>query len=57
MEWIEETILNPLEKKVQDDGRIRHWKWIEEAEKYLRVITLEDGETIHNTFFDRGFKE
>ena len=22
----------------------------------LRVVTLEDGETIHNAFFDRGFK-
>jgi hypothetical protein len=24
--------------------------------KYLRVITLEDGETIHNAFPDRNFK-
>jgi len=21
----------------------------------LRVITLEDGDTVHNAFFDRGF--
>jgi len=25
--------------------------------KYLRVILLEDVETVHNAFFDRGFKE
>jgi hypothetical protein len=25
--------------------------------KILRVIFLEDGETIHNAFFDRGFRE
>jgi hypothetical protein len=25
--------------------------------KYLRIILLEDGETIHNAFFDRSFKE
>ena len=23
----------------------------------LRVVTLEDGETIHNAFFDRNFRE
>lgn len=23
----------------------------------LRVILLEDGETVHNAFFDRDFKE
>jgi hypothetical protein len=25
--------------------------------KYLRIILLEDGETVHNAFFDRNFKE
>ena len=30
---------------------------IEEMEnRYLRVILLGDGETVHNAFFDRGFK-
>jgi hypothetical protein len=24
--------------------------------RYLRVILLPDGETVHNAFFDRGFK-
>lgn len=42
---------------VQGDGRIRKWKYINEAGKYLRVILLEDGETVHNAFFDRDFKE
>ena len=28
---------------------------IEELGKYLRVITLEDGETLHNAFPDRNF--
>jgi len=26
-------------------------------DRYLRVILLEDKETIHNAFFDRSFKE
>lgn len=41
----------------QPDGRIRHWVFISEIGKYLRVVTLEDGETIHNAFPDRNFKE
>jgi hypothetical protein len=36
---------------------IRKWAYISEEEKFLRVILLEDGETIHNAFFDRSFKE
>lgn len=56
LEWLEEAILCPDKKVVQENGRIRFWKWIDEAKKYIRVITLEDGETIHNSFFDRGFR-
>jgi hypothetical protein len=40
----------------QSDGRIRKGGYIEEVRKYLRVILLEDGETVPNAFFDRGFK-
>jgi hypothetical protein len=25
--------------------------------RYLRVVTLEDGEAVHNAFFDRNFRE
>jgi hypothetical protein len=25
--------------------------------RFLRVVTLEDGETVHNAFFDRNFRE
>ncbi|MBI1746533.1 MAG: hypothetical protein HYR55_08085 [Acidobacteria bacterium] len=56
-EWIIETINNPLRVHRQSDGRIKKWGYIEETEKYLRVILLEDGETVHNGFFDRSFKE
>ena len=58
MEWIESTILAPDCERVQVDGRIRRWKKIIAADnKYLRVVLLEDGETVHNAFFDRRFKE
>ena len=56
-EWIAETINNPLKTEKQSDGRIRKWSYIEEVGKYLRVILLEDSETVHNAFFDRSFKE
>jgi bacillopeptidase F (M6 metalloprotease family) len=49
---------NPIKEEIQSDGRIRRWAKIPEADnKYLRVVILEDGETIHNAFFDRSFKE
>ena len=56
MEWIEDTIENPAYTEVQLDGRIRKWKKIEEEDRFLRVILLPDGETVHNAFFDRSFK-
>ncbi|MFN8405592.1 MAG: hypothetical protein U0V48_18880 [Anaerolineales bacterium] len=56
--WIERVIRNPLREEVQADGRIRRWARIVEMEnRALRVILLEDGETVHNAFFDRNFKE
>jgi len=55
MEWIEDAIKNPNYTEVQSDGRIRKWKKIKDG-KFLRVILLPDGETVHNAFFDRSFK-
>lgn len=57
-EWILQVINEPVHQEIQADGRIRRWAKIEEAEnRYLRVILLSDGETVHNAFFDRRFKE
>ena len=55
--WINAVIENPVKTKVQSDGRIRKWALIPEVGKYLRVVLLDDGETVHNAFFDRSFKE
>jgi hypothetical protein len=55
--WINLVVANPIYEEIQSDGRIKKWGKIEEAGgKYLRVILLEDGETIHNAFFDRSFR-
>jgi len=56
-EWIEYVIENPEKTVIQTDGRIRKWSKIIESNKYLRVILLEDGITVHNAFFDRSYKE
>ena len=56
-EWIARVMPNPIREEVQTDGRIRKWGWIEEEERYLRVVVLSDNETIFNAFFDRRFRQ
>lgn len=56
-EWIEFVLTKPLRKETQADGRIRRWGAVADADgRILRVVTLDDGETVHNAFFDRSFK-
>ena len=54
-----EVIAAPLHREEQPDGRIRFWGEVvrhgELTPRILRVITLDDGETIRNAFLDRGF--
>ena len=56
-EWCERALANPLRHEAQADGRIRHWIFVPEIGQYLRVVTLADGETVHNAFPDRNFGE
>ena len=54
--WILRVMEAPLEQRRQNDGRYVLWGLVPEAgNRALRVITLEDRETVHNAFFDRGF--
>lgn len=56
LEWIAFVIANPVREMVQKDGRIRRWAPIAEMDgRYLRVILLADGKTVHNAFFDRSY--
>lgn len=56
--WIERVARQPEAERMQSDGRIRRWGRIPEAGgKWLRVVLLGDGETVHNAFFDRRFRE
>jgi hypothetical protein len=60
-EWCREVLSAPIRREVQSDGRVRFWGKIvlagDSQARYLRVVTLEDGETVHNAFFDRNFRE
>ena len=52
------VIAAPLRAEVQADGRIRFWGAVtlpgEDEPRIMRVVTLEDGETIHTAFIDRN---
>ena len=51
------VLSSPDNKSIQLDGRIRFWKKLEYYEgRTMRVVTLEDGKTIHNAFLDRSYK-
>lgn len=60
-EWCQQVLTAPIRRQVQADGRIRFWGKINpegaSAPRVLRVVTLDDGETVHNAFFDRNFRE
>jgi hypothetical protein len=56
VEWIRH-VEHPVREVIQADGRIRRWAAIiEMQDRYLRVVLLPDGETVHNAFFDRTFE-
>lgn len=55
-EWCERAVREAAYRERQPDGRMRFWIYIEELGRFLRVVTLEDGETIHNAFPDRRFR-
>ena len=57
LEWIRSVLQAPGRREVQPDGRIRYWGYIPALRRWLPVVTLEDGETIHNAFPDRDFED
>lgn len=59
--WCTAALATPVRRVAQPDGRIRHWIEVRlpESDKpyMLCVVTLADGETVHNAFFDRRYRE
>jgi len=54
--WIDRVLASPVVRSVQPDGRIRFWGYVSEIDRWLRVVTLADGQTVHNAFPDRDFR-
>jgi hypothetical protein len=55
-EILSEILQNPIRKEYQEDGKIKIWGFSSEFNKFVRIVLLEDEETIHTAFFDRNFK-
>jgi len=55
LEWIERALQEPVHVEMQPDDRFRYYVFIPELGIHLRVVTLDDGETVHNAFTDRAF--
>jgi hypothetical protein len=56
-QWVQWAVARPERETVQRDGRIRRWVRVPEfGGRWLRVVLLADGETVHNAFFDRGYE-
>ena len=55
LEHVIEALQNEVAREVQEDGRMRIWGYVDAFGKYLRVVLLPDGETVHNAFPDRTF--
>jgi hypothetical protein len=53
---IKRALDQPYRKLRQPDGRVRYWIWVTQRERWLRVVTEQDGETVHNAFWDRNFE-
>ena len=51
-EWVDRVLADPYHTETQADGRIRCYGYINEVDKWLRVV-VEDG-VLLNRFFDRG---
>lgn len=58
--WCLEIIAAPLRTEEQVDGRLRFWGEVilpgEDEPRIIHLVTIEDGETIHNAFLDRSFR-
>ena len=50
--WVIRVLQNPHHTETQPDGRIRYYGYIEDIDKWLRVIV--DNDKVLNRFFDRN---
>ncbi len=46
---------DPEFKEFQENGRVKHWIFVPGVKRWLRIVLLEDRETVHTKHWDRGF--
>lgn len=56
-EWEESARDEPEFKEFQQSGRTKHWIYVREAGRWLRVVVLPGGAEILTKFWDRGFPD
>ncbi|MGQ0444934.1 MAG: hypothetical protein ACT4O2_07380 [Beijerinckiaceae bacterium] len=60
-DWCVAVLAAFVRREARPDGRVRFWGPVVDPRdgktRMLRVVTLLDGETVHNAFFDRDYKD
>lgn len=56
-EWVDRALRQPEYVEHQQNGRTKRWTYVTERGKWLRIVVLEDGETVHTKFWDRGLEK
>lgn len=56
LEMCERIKSGPVEGELQENGRTAYWGYVEERNRYLKVVVESDGEEITTAHWDRGFE-
>jgi hypothetical protein len=55
-EYVQFVLDNAEEVREQEsDGHFQMWAFIEVEQKYLKIVTRPDRETVHTAYFDRPY--
>lgn len=52
----QQAIEEPLKEEPQDDGNINFWGYVEERNRYLKVVVNPEKQEVITTHFDRVFR-
>ncbi len=55
LEHAVEALEHAAEVRLQANGRLRVWGYVEELDRFVRVVLLPDKRTLHNAFIDRNY--
>jgi len=49
------ALANEVERRIQSNGLVKVWGWVEELDVYVRVVLSDGGKTLHNAFMDSPY--